>query len=241
MPNPPGPDRDDASNPSAQDTETTVPVGDDVNPADQNGPEFDEQVTDSYPIVPAETEAPIEANTEAATEVIATETLTTKPEPEAESSQPKPPERRFTAPGFDAGKTEVLPSVPDAPTDVLRTRQTRLGRLGKAAPQLIPPRLGRKFAVPTSRSWGWVMALILIILTLAVIAVLGTLWLTRDSRPKVSQEDRVRETIHNFDIAVQNGDLATLRTITCGDIRDGYVNYDQRTWDDTYRRVEAAK
>lgn len=34
---------------------------------------------------------------------------------------------------------------------------------------------------------------------------------------------------------MQNGDLASLRSLTCGDIRDRYVNYDQKAWDDTSR------
>ena len=51
----------------------------------------------------------------------------------------------------------------------------------------------------------------------------------------------VRSTIQNFDIAIQNGDLATLRSITCGTTRDSYVNYDDRSWADTHSRVAAAK
>jgi hypothetical protein len=92
-----------------------------------------------------------------------------------------------------------------------------------------------------SRSWGWVVALILVIAALAAVAILGTLLLTRDSDSKASQEDMVRTTIQNFDVAVQKGDLATLRSITCGATRDSYVNYDDRTWTDTHARVAAAK
>ena len=69
------------------------------------------------------------------------------------------------------------------------------------------------------RSWGWVIALLLVIAALVAVAILGTVLLTRDSEPKVSQEDKVRSTIQNFDIAIQNGDLATLRSITCGTTR----------------------
>ncbi len=32
-----------------------------------------------------------------------------------------------------------------------------------------------------------------------------------------------------------------MRTITCGNSRDGYVDYDEQAWDETYRRVSAAK
>jgi len=58
---------------------------------------------------------------------------------------------------------------------------------------------------------------------------------------KVSPEDQVRQTIHSFDNAVQTGDLKTLRTITCGTTRDGYVDYDEHAWEETYQRVSAAK
>ena len=73
-----------------------------------------------------------------------------------------------------------------------------------ATPQLIPPRLGSKFRPSGQRSWGWVLALILIILALAAIAVLGTVLLTRnDRKTNASREDQVRNTIQSFDAAVQ--------------------------------------
>ena len=91
------------------------------------------------------------------------------------------------------------------------------------------------------RSWGWVVALLLVIAALVAVAVLGTVLLTRDSESKVSQEEMVRSTIQNFDVAIQKGDLATLRSITCGATRDSYVNYNERAWADTHSRVAAAK
>jgi hypothetical protein len=32
-----------------------------------------------------------------------------------------------------------------------------------------------------------------------------------------------------------------LRSITCGAVRDGYVDYDEHAWQETYQRVSAAK
>ncbi|MEB3020448.1 Rv0361 family membrane protein [[Mycobacterium] crassicus] len=240
MPNPSGPDRDDVPAPPASDH---GPQTGDATPVEQA--EIDEQATEVHPVISAEdgtattvipeagdAEPADLADTEAVTEVITTETA---PKPATPAA---PPERRFTAPGFDAGQTEIIPSVGDAETELL-ARQ--VGESGKAVPQQIPPRFGGRLPATSSRSWGWVMALILIILALALVAVLGTLWLTRDTRQAASQEERVRGTIENFDIAMQNGDLASLRSLTCGDIRDRYVNYDQKAWDDTYRRIAAAK
>ena len=109
------------------------------------------------------------------------------------------------------------------------------------APQLIPPRGEIPKPPRTRRSWGWVIAVLLVIAALVAVAILGTVLLTRGSEPAVSQEDKVRSTIENFDIAIQNGDLATLRSITCGTTRDSYVNYDDRSWTETHSRVAAAK
>ena len=222
MPNPPEPDA----------TEPT----DDAAPTEQ--PDGDDQVTEIQPVTSADDEtatailAETPAEADAVTEVITTEAPASEPGPDGS------PERRFTAPGFDAGHTEVIPSVGDADTELIAQQSDDAG---KAIPQQIPARVGGKLPSTVSRSWGWVMAVILIVLALAVIAVLGTLWLTRDTRQAASQEEHVRATIQNFDVAMQNGDLAALRSLTCGDIRDRYVNYDQKAWDDTYRRIAAAK
>ena len=222
MPNPPEPD-------STEPTDAAAPTGQPVG---------DEEVTEIQPITSADdatapagqAEAPAEPD--AVTEVITTEATPSGPGTDGT------PERRFTAPGFDAGHTEVIPSVGDAETELIAQHSDDAE---KAIPQQIPARRGVKMPSSVSRSWGWVMAVILIILALALIAILGTLWLTRDTREAASQEEHVRSTIQNFDIAMQNGDLAALRSLTCGDIRDRYVNYDQKAWDETYRRISAAK
>jgi hypothetical protein len=223
MPNPPEPDH------------TGQPDGDDqVTEIHPVSSEDETAVISEVTVEAQDAEAQDKANSEAVTEVI-----TTKAAPREPGSAPVgPPERRFTAPGFDAGQTEIIPSVGEGETELIAQQH---GDAGKATPQQIPPRIGGRLPASVSRSWGWVMALILIILALAVVAVLGTLWLTRDTRQAASQEEHVRGTIQNFDIAMQNGDLAALRSLTCGDIRDRYVNYDQKAWDDTYRRIAAAK
>lgn len=153
-----------------------------------------------------------------------------------------PTERRFTAPGFDAGSTQIIDRPPPdpeteifaTPTEVFPVVDSRR----TATPQAIPPRGG---PMARRRSWGWVIAVILAIAALAAVAILATILLTRDDSPKVSQEEMVRTTIENFDNAVQKGDLATLRGITCGQTRDSYVNYDDRAWADTHSRVAAAR
>jgi hypothetical protein len=168
--------------------------------------------------------------------------------PEAEAQLPteettKPAERRFTAPsGFDAGSTQKIDTPADPATEVMPPVPTApMAHQKPVAPQLIPPRTDAPKPPRNRRSWGWVVAFLLVIAALVAVAILGTLLLTRGSTPKASEEDKVRSTIQSFDIAIQKGDLATLRSITCGTTRDSYVNYDERAWTETHARVAAAK
>jgi hypothetical protein len=224
MPNPSGPDPDAADRAAASDS-----VESSAETAAEPSVGTSEEVTESYQAA------------EPATEVIS---------PSAGEQQPSAPplqrsERRYTAPGFDAKETAIINAANDPATEVFepgRPPGTGQSQPRTALPQLIPPRLGAKLRPSTQRSWGWVLALILIILALAAIAVLGTVLLTRnDRKAAASREDQVRSTIQNFDAAVQTGDLTKLRSLTCGNMRDDYVNYDQREWNETYHQVAAAK
>jgi len=157
-----------------------------------------------------------------------------------------PAERRYTAPsGMDSSATKFIEATPDPATEIISTPTEPMSPNKAVSPQMIPPRGDVPPPPPPPqnrrRSWGWVIALILVIAALAAVAILGTLLLTRDSDSKESQEQQVRSMIENFDVAVQKGDLATLRSITCGTTRDSYVNYDDRAWADTHARVAAAK
>jgi serine/threonine protein kinase len=150
----------------------------------------------------------------------------TTPVPAAET--PNPPNTALPAPV----------SAPDAKTaEVARARQRSKPPGGAPAPQgrgRVDPLPGRTLSV-RKRS---IFALISIMLA---IAALATVLLTQHSPPKVSQEDQIRAAIHKFDTAVQNGDLATLRSVTCGGFHEDYVNYDGAEWAETYRRVASAK
>jgi hypothetical protein len=203
-----------------------------------SGPDQPDEATDEADTQQAEAVTDVEH--EPATEILLS--------PEAEAQLPaeettQPAERRFTAPsGFDAGSTQKIDTPADPATEVMPPMPTEAVDQPKtAAPQVIPPRTDTPKPPRTRRSWGWVVALVLVIAALVAVAILGTVLLTRASTPKVSQEDKVRATIQNFDVAVQNGDLATLRSITCGTTRDSYVNYDERSWTETHERVAAAK
>lgn len=154
----------------------------------------------------------------------------------------EPAERRFTAPsGFDAGTTQQIDTPAEPATEVFTAPPGSGQQARTVAPQVIPPRGEVPKPPQQRRSWGWVAAVVLVIAALVAIAVLGTVLLTRDSGPTVSQEDMVRATIQDFDAAIQSGDLAKLRSITCGAKRDSYVRYDDRAWAETHARVAAAK
>jgi hypothetical protein len=229
MPNPSGPDRGAAPRrpgfdprESRRETSGEPPTG----PGDD--------VTAGYPLIPTDTEA----------ETVVINKPDNDPHGQVDTQQP---ERRFTAPGFDAKETAVIATTPEPATEIFASPQgpnatTRSGMPPKpAGPQSIPPRLRAKLQTSGQFNWGWVLAIVVIVLALAAIAILGTVLLMRAKHPKASEEDRVRHVIEQYDIAVQRGDLTTLRGMTCGTARDGYVDYDEHGWDETYRRVAAAR
>jgi hypothetical protein len=145
------------------------------------------------------------------------------------------PERRYSAPSaFDVRSTEIIKAPPEPATEVIATGSPRA-----ATPQAIPADPRRH------RSWGMVLSLVLlmvlVIAALAAAAIFGTIWLTHKNSANSSPEDQVRQTIQDFDTAIQKGDLAQLRGITCGNTRNSYVGYNDEVWASTYPRIAAAK
>lgn len=176
--------------------------------------------------------------------------------PSGDDASADPQERRFTAPSpSDAGATQVIGHVPEPATEVFSAAapQSDVAAAGAftqpiahqgttPGPQVIPGRGGEATKAPKSRrSWGWVVAVVLVIAAVVAVAILGTILLTRDDEPAVSQEDLVRTTIQDFDTAIQKGDLAALRGITCGDTAVSYVDYDDARWKDIHAKVAAAR
>jgi hypothetical protein len=218
-------------NPPESDPDRTEPAGDRTAGPGAESPE-------DYPLIPADTE----------TETVVISKNDPQGDPEGQPGEQR--ERRFTAPGFDAKETQVIVTSPDPATEAFHPQPgapppppppPAAMPPKTAVPQSFPPRTGGKPQTSKQRTWGWVLAIVVIILALAAIAILGTVLIMRSRHTHVSQEDQVRHSIQTFDVAVQTGDLATLRGITCGTTRDGYVEYDERSWAETYRRVSAAK
>ena len=143
-------------------------------------------------------------------------------------------ERRYTAPGFDAGFTQIIDRVPDAPTEFFGTQTGANPRT--AAPRFIPPR------PHLNRRPKWLVPALLVLLGLIAATVIGVFAMKHsEAAAREAKEQAVRASIETFDTAIRKGDLSTLRSITCGPSRDAYVNYDQTAWADTYARVSAAK
>lgn len=165
----------------------------------------------------------------------------------------QPRAQRYTAPGFDAPATTVIPTSQEPATEVFHAHPQPSDTPGSSGissalsrkavlPQSIPPKLGSTSRRGKQRNWSWALALILLVLALTAIAILGTVLLTHSTKHQsASPRDQVRGTIQNFDIAVQNGDLATLRSLTCGATRDGYLSYDEHAWSEAYRMVSVAR
>jgi hypothetical protein len=140
-------------------------------------------------------------------------------------------QRRYTAPGFDAGSTQIIDRLPEdsVPTEVLFTT----GRPRAAAPTTIPPHR------PDRPSW--LVPILVALAALIAAALLGFLLYHRATAAKAARVDAVRATIENFDNAVHNGDLGMLRSITCGATKQTYDNYDDRAWADAYTRITETK
>lgn len=147
------------------------------------------------------------------------------------SSMSDTAERRYTAPGFDAGSTQIIDRLPDesAPTEVFFASSRRHG----ARPQAIGPR--------TSQRPSWLIPILLALAALAAVAIVGLLLVHRANSARAAQIESVRSTIQTFDTAVRNGDLATLRGVTCGQTKDSYIKYNDQTWADAYAKISEAK
>ncbi|MGI9124427.1 MAG: Rv0361 family membrane protein [Mycobacterium sp.] len=144
-------------------------------------------------------------------------------------------ERRYTAPGFDAGSTQIIDRLPDDETQFIDTSGSFAAahRRRNATPMAIPPR--------TTGRPSWLIPILLVVAALLAAAVIGVVVVKRAGAAKASQQNAVRSTIQTFDTAVRGGDLATLRSITCGQTRENYAKFDDKSWADASARIIAAK
>ena len=145
-------------------------------------------------------------------------------------------ERRYTAPGFDAGSTQIIDRLPDDQTEFIATPAQPTGgahRARPAGPVAIPP--------ATPKRPSWLIPILVIVAALLAAAIVGVVLVKRSGAARESQLNQVRATIETFDTAVRGGDLATLRSVTCGETRNNYDKFDDQAWADAYTRIVAAK
>jgi serine/threonine protein kinase len=143
----------------------------------------------------------------------------------------------------------TAPAIADDPTSPPAITATAAWQEASAQPPTLnaPKPYSQPLAEPPrtrSHRRRWMVAAAVVIALLACGAVLTTVVLTggfTTGGPKVSQEDQVRRTIQDFDTAIQKGDLAELRGITCGSTRDYYVLYPDDDWAAAHERAVTAK
>jgi hypothetical protein len=117
---------------------------------------------------------------------------------EAVTDPGQEPERRFTAPSnFDAGATQKIEPQADPATEVMPPVPKSV------VPQLIPGRSGSAKPLRTRRSWGWVVALLLVIAALVAVAILGTVLITRNSASGASGAHGFGATVQAIDTAAR--------------------------------------
>ncbi len=145
-------------------------------------------------------------------------------------------ERRYTAPGFDAGSTQIIDRVPDDATEFITMPAYAHDSAG--SPKRGKRRAGARGAAQRP---SWLIPILMLVAAVVAAAVVGLVLLKRSQAAEAAREEAVRSTIETFDAAVRNGDLAILRQVTCGQTRETYASYDDAAWSDAYTRVAAAK
>jgi len=155
---------------------------------------------------------------------------------ESDSAAPATGERRYTAPGFDAGSTQIIDRLPDDETEFIATAADDTPPANPAprtaAPQAIPPRAARRPA--------WLIPSLVVVAALLAAAIIVLALVLRANAAREAQQNMVRSTIETFDTAVRDGDLATLRDITCGQTRADYAKFDDTSWAEASTRILAA-
>lgn len=167
----------------------------------------------------------------------------------APAEEPADDERRYTAPSAFDGSTQIIgASSTDPATEIIGTPAEVTAAAGStqpampapprpAGPQAIPPRPATPAETSAQRrhSWGWVLALLLVIAALVAVAILVIVLFARSGDK--AQVDQVRNTIETYNEAVTDGDLETLRSVTCG----GYDEFDDDQWQAVHTQVVDAK
>ncbi len=124
--------------------------------------------------------------------------------------------------------------IPARGEDASVDARTALPQPRKTAPQASPQRVGPP---PEQRRRGgrrWFGALAAALVLIVAAGVAGYLYLSRDTED-TSPEAEIRTTITSFTQALSSGDLATLRTSSCGDLAAYYRDIPDAEFADVHR------
>ncbi|AQA24005.1 hypothetical protein BTZ20_0911 [Rhodococcus sp. MTM3W5.2] len=105
-----------------------------------------------------------------------------------------------------------------------------------APPRPAPPVAGpAKIPAPEPASTGKKRWPILVTVGVVLAAAAGGAYLLTSTVSSNSAEDQVKTAINTFVDAIEGGDLATLRTISCGDLASYYAQIPDAEFADVYR------
>lgn len=208
-------------------------------PTAEETPTADEKPTEAISTTPAAEEAAADAVENQADDDVPLRTEGEIAEPEAD---PETPDAETVA--IEAVPAAVRPPVkkphaeprriPARGEDASADARTSLPQPRKSAPQASPQRVGPP---PEQRRRGgrrWFGALAAALVLIVAAGVAGYLYLSRDTDDS-SPEAEIRTTITSFTQALSSGDLATLRTSSCGDLAAYYRDIPDAEFADVHR------
>lgn len=234
----------------------TDPVGDEAAPAEQPADDeaVDEAAQDETAAVdepdgepsteqPAETEASDDGDESEAPEPPAAEAkTTTEPETAPEPGSEAAPEPEPESAAEPEPESATDPEPQPAPRRAEPERITPAVETDKAAPQYIPPVTAGAGPRPDAGQnrrkllvWASSVAAIIVAVVVVVVAVLAS----RGS-PAVPQADQAADVAQKYATALSNGDLTTLRDVTCGDRKQFYDSTDPQAFAAQYQAQKDA-
>ncbi|MFI8569301.1 hypothetical protein ACIGGF_22350 [Rhodococcus sp. NPDC078407] len=159
-------------------------------------------------------------------------TPTAKPTAAPRRIPPRDPADRVSKPVAAEKKKPAVVPPPVGPRKIEpRTNEHSQPGAKQAAPQRVGPSPAES-GKPGHKKW-WA-ALVAAVLAIAVVAAGAYLLIDRTSED-TSPEARIRSTVESFTRALAGGDLATLRSTSCGDLATFYREIPDAEFADVHR------
>lgn len=168
----------------------------------------------------------------------ATEAIPQQGAPRNEDGEPDVAPAAETAeiPPVTSSAAAESPRARAKPHAAPRRIEPRVTNTARPAPQAAPQRVGP----PPEQSGGgrggrrWISALILAVVVIVAVGVAGFVYLSGDSED-TSPETRIRTSLTSFTEALTSGDLATLRSSSCGELATYYQGISDAEFADVHR------